>query len=244
MSRPLRVCVQPLREGEVALATGAARYVTRVHRLRAGATFVAFDPELGQEADAKLLPTRGRRVRVVLSRLRPARLRSPFRVTLACAMGKGDKPDRVVRDATALGVSELILAVTERSVVRPGERGRSRRERWRKIAVEAARQCGRGDVPLIDGPVSFRDALAQLADRPGLKLCLVAGAELSVRQALAGHDPETGITLLVGPEGGFADGELAEAEEAGFEATSIGPFVLRTETAVTAALGAVVGWLG
>jgi 16S rRNA (uracil1498-N3)-methyltransferase len=242
--RALRVFVTPLQEGEHELEHGPLHYVTRVHRLRAGDRFTAFDPVARMEADGELLEVHRRGARCRLGPPRAAREVSALELTLVQALGRGDRPDRVVRDATALGATSIVLAETQHSVPQPGERGEGRSRRWQSIAIEAARQCGRGDLPRIEGPIGLDAALGSVAERIGPKLCLQAGADLSLRDALATWQPTTPITLLIGPEGGLSEAELDQARAAGFVLTSLGRFVLRTETAATAALGAIASRLG
>jgi 16S rRNA (uracil1498-N3)-methyltransferase len=244
MTLPLRVFIQPLREGAVLLDPATSRYVTRVHRLRKGAAFVAFDPVAQQEAQAVLVHAGRDRARCRLSHPRPALCISPLRATLVQAMGKANKPDRVVRDATALGVHELVLVQAQRSMAHPSERGRVRRQqRWQRLAIEAARQCGRGDLPVIVGPVGWHEALARTSGCAGPKLCLDPAAASGLAQVLRDWQPTDPVVLLVGPEGGWSAGELESARSAGFVAVRMGPFVLRTETAATAVLAALLSRL-
>lgn len=235
----LRVPMTDLEAGERVLEPRAARYVTRVRRVAVGQPFVVFDAARGLEADARLVEVRGARAVCRIGAVRPA-ARSPFAVTLIQALGKGDKIDRVVRDATALGVHRIVVVDSGRSVPRLGERAAARRDRWRAVAIEAARQSGRGDLPEIEGPKPFAEALAD-AERGARRVVLVPGAA-PVAGVLAGA-PGAPVVLLIGPEGGFDDDELARACSAGFVPAALGPFVLRTETAATAALGAVTAWL-
>jgi len=235
----LRVFMSPLEVGERPLSQSVFRYVVRVHRLRPGDRFVAFDPEAQLEADAELTRVSRYEARCRLTGPKPARRVSALRATLMQGLGKGSKPDRVVRDATALGVEELVFVETEHTIVRPGVGGAERADRWRSISLESARQCGRGDVPRIEGPIELASALARLVGRGGPRLCLRAGAATRLHDALEQWEPSQPITLLVGPEGGLGGRELSRANECGFTLVSLGPFVLRTETAATAALGAL-----
>jgi 16S rRNA (uracil1498-N3)-methyltransferase len=148
--------------GRRALAKETALYVTRVHRLGEGDTFVAFDPERAIEADARIVEVGARSVAVQIDAVRPAEVVAPRAVTLVQALGKGDKLDAIVRDATELGAVRIVPVIAERSVVRPADVA-GRAQRWRRIAVEAARQCGRGDVPQIDAPVPLIEAVHALA---------------------------------------------------------------------------------
>jgi 16S rRNA (uracil1498-N3)-methyltransferase len=140
--------------------------------------------------------------------------------------------EQVVRAATALGADAVHLVVTERSVALPGE---LRRDRLRVLAIETARQCGRGDVPRIDGPEPLPHALPKAADST-LRVCLVPGAAVTLAEVLAATPRGTRTALLIGSEGGLNEFELEAAREQGFVEASLGPFVLRTELAAVAAL--------
>jgi 16S rRNA (uracil1498-N3)-methyltransferase len=240
MSRLVRVAVQPLREGELVLDSRASHYLVRVRRLAQGAVFIAFDPEARQEATAELLRARPDAACCRVREIRNA-ARSPLCVTLLQAIGKGDKLERVVGGATALGLTRLIIVDTERSSVRTlSHRAEERQRRLRTAAVEAARQSGRGELPELVGPLPLPEALNLVGDA-SLKLCFVVGAKQSLGDALSHWTAETPTALLIGPEGGLSPAEIELASSAGFQATSLGPYVLRTEIAATAALGALIG---
>lgn len=236
VARVVRVAVADLAPGERTLAGEAARYLLRVHRLRSGDAFVAFDPLAAVEADATLLDGE----RCHLGEVRPGQ-RPPFDVTLLQGLGKGDKLEQVVRDATALGARRVVAVETERSVAKA--RGANRAQRLATVAAEAARQSGRGDIPILDGPARLDAAIASLAPG-GLRVVLDPDAARPLGRVA--WEPAVPAVLLVGPEGGLAVAELALARDAGFEPARLGPFVLRTETAAVAALSALVtrgGWL-
>lgn len=226
----MRVWVADLSAGERRLDPDASKYVARVHRLGPGDRFVAFDPEARLEADAVIVRVDGRSVAVALSEPRQAQALAAIEVTLLQGIGKGDKLDRVVRDATALGAARIVGVETERSVV---QRAEKRSERLRAIALDAARQSGRGDLPRIQVGVRLADALAGVTAERRVCLDPRAPAPLS----LSG---EGSLALLIGPEGGLTPDEIALAEEHGFVRASFGSLVLRTETAATAVLGAIV----
>jgi 16S rRNA (uracil1498-N3)-methyltransferase len=235
----LRVAVEQLVEGERELEAGAAHYVTRVHRLATGDAFVAFDPDARLEADATVLAVGRRDVRCRLGVPRPARLLGMRGVTLVVCATKGDKLDDVIRAATALGASAVSIVESGRSVPELGGGAEKRFTRFRAIAVDAARQSGRGDLPDLFGPAPLAAALAGLDAANALKLCLDPFATPSFGAALAGQN-ERPLSLLVGPEGGFTEDELALAEGAGFVRVRLGELVLRAELAAVAALAAVV----
>lgn len=233
----LRVPMAALAEGARVLPRDSSLYVARVHRLRAGDPILAFDPEHATEAEGKVLAVDARGVRVELFHVRPATSVSPMRLTLLQAVAKGDKLDRVVRDATALGVTRLRPIQAERSVPSYGERASARRQRWRTIAVEAARQCGRGDIPVVDEVTSLASAIVGL---PGCRaLCLDAASGVRLVQALSDWTPAEPLAVAVGPEGGWSPAEFDQMAAAGLIRVSLGTFVLRTETAATAVLGAI-----
>jgi 16S rRNA (uracil1498-N3)-methyltransferase len=235
----LRVPLEALAEGEAALPEDAARYVTRVHRLGAGARFVAFDPERALEAEVEVLSCDRRATVVRAGPLRPATVRASRRLVLVQAIGKGDKVDDVVRDATELGATRVVPVVTARSVVRPAD-GEARVRRWRRIAIEAARQSGRGDAPAIEAPVPLSDALARLAASVDAAVCLDPTSGTSLGAVLPDVAAAREAAVIVGPEGGLDEQELAAAERAGARRVSLGAFVLRTETVCAAVLGAIL----
>lgn len=217
------------------LPEAAARYVTRVHRLRPGDRFLAFDPEARAEAEVEIVET-GKSVRCRIGRIAPSSAAAPDRVVLLWGIGKGDKPEHVVAAATALAVEQVTLVESARAVVALGDRRKSRLDRYRGVAVEAARQCGRGDVPTITGPIPLARALAEAED--GMRLSLEPGAETTLADALQRRTDER-VWLLVGPEGGFSPEELEVCRRHDFKAVSLGHYVLRTELAAVAALGAI-----
>jgi 16S rRNA (uracil1498-N3)-methyltransferase len=239
MSRPLRIAASPLSEGEIELSGEAAHYALRVHRVTTGDELVLFDPGACTEADAVVLGAARDRVRCRVAAPRPGK-RATLGARLVQCIGKGDKVDEVIRAATALGVATITLAESARTVVKleGRDRAQSRLERWRGIALDAARQSGRGDVPEIVGPLSFAEALAR---EPGeaLKICLQPRAEARYGELIRAHRGAQ-VTLLVGPEGGFSESELSSARERDFSLASFGEFELRTELASVAALGALL----
>lgn len=237
MSRTPRCALSPLEEGVQRLEADAAHYLLRVHRLGQGDRFVAFDPAERLEADATVLSRDARRAECRIEALRPASLVSSLPLVLLQAIGKGDKIDRVVRDATQLGVQRIVLVESARSVPRVADKHRDKQQRYQRIALEAARQSGRGDVPEVLGPHSLCEAL-ELTEQAVRKLLFDTQSETPVRVALA-RAPGTAVAALVGPEGGFEAAERQSAVAAGFCPVSLSRFTLRTETAAIAALAVI-----
>ena len=200
---------------------------------------MAFDPELGVEADGIILRSERGRVQCELSAPRPAERRS-LGVTLLQGASKGDRLEQVMRAGTALGVSRVVVVLTERSVAQPSD---MRRERLRAIALEAARQCGRGDVPELSGPTPLALALDELSGIPALKLCLSPFSTRPLATQIRNWVMGEPVQLLVGPEGGLSESELLLAANAGFADAALGPYTLRTELAALAALACFAGSL-
>jgi 16S rRNA (uracil1498-N3)-methyltransferase len=235
VSRRVRCALVPLGQGRLKLPAEASRYLLKVHRLRVGQQFLAFDPEAQLEADARLIDDHHGGATCEIGVPRAATLISTSPVTLFQALGKGDKVERVIRDATQLGVRRIVLVQTERSVPRVLDKRQLKQQRFERVALEAARQSGRGDVPSIEGPLSLARALS-LAEPMTCKLVFDAGAEASVKSVLGVHEPGRGVGALIGPEGGLSAAELQTLQALGFSLVRLGPFTLRTETAAVAAL--------
>ena len=212
---------------EVDLPPETANHLTRVLRLDPGAPVTVFTGR-GGELEATLTGS-PRRPAVHLERFRAVERESPLDAVLWAGLSKGEKMDWVVQKATELGAREIRPVQTARSVRRldPGKAAKNR-ARWQRVAASACEQCGRNRVPAIGEVLGLEDALEEGVDH-GLVL------------DAAGSPPETApppglLHLLVGPEGGLTEAELAAAESAGFVRTALGPRTLRTETAALTAL--------
>jgi 16S rRNA (uracil1498-N3)-methyltransferase len=163
---------------------------------------------------------------------------------LAQAVLKGDKMDWGIQKATELGVNTILPVVTERTIARPrAEREAHQIDRWRKIAKEASQQCGRSDIPMV-GPVVSLDALLKNPPDVSLKLIpweqeqkrlLKEVLEESNLGGPAGQRPNSMI-VLIGPEGGLTPSEVERARKTGWISVSLGPRILRAETAGLAVL--------
>jgi 16S rRNA (uracil1498-N3)-methyltransferase len=213
-------------EGPRVRITGAELRHLRTLRLGPGERLVVFD-EHGDEHEVRLQRLGGREAEAtILSTHRPAR-ESCLDLTLAPALLKGAKMDLVVEKATELGVRR-VAPVLARHAVGQGVRV----DRWRRIAVAAAKQCGRTDVPAVDAPVPLGDLVRR--PWPGLRLLAWEGERDVPLAALPAA--AAAVVVVVGPEGGFAEAEVADARAHGFTTVTLAPRVLRAETAaITAA---------
>ncbi len=239
MATRARLFVSPDKLNEKVVLTGADHhYLSCVLRLKPGAEVTLLDGQ-GRQAVAKVQAVGPSEVVLWAEPPMEVVLAQP-RISLFVGLLKGDKHDFVVQKATELGASRIIPVRCERSVPQiSDDRAEPRRRRWLEIARGAAQQCKRPDVPEVSLPVSLSQALREAE---GQKLLFFEGSAPPLAQVLASTGDPPMVSMLIGPEGGLAASEVAEAEAAGFAPVSLGPLILRAETAVVAAL-AVVGYV-
>ncbi|HYD39715.1 MAG TPA: 16S rRNA (uracil(1498)-N(3))-methyltransferase [Anaeromyxobacter sp.] len=221
-----RVFLPPERiaPGRAALTPEAIHYLRDVLRLAPGAALELFDGA-GSLYAARI---EDGFAGLALGERREAR--PALALWVLPALAKGEKMDLVVQKATELGATHLAPFAAERSIVRlEPEKAAARVERWRKIAAEAARQCGRADVPEVRAPARLQDALAAVPSGAARFVFHPGGAPLP-----ADLHPAA-VAAVVGPEGGLTEAEVAACEAAGARRASLGPRVLRAETAAVVA---------
>jgi len=212
--------------GDVRVGGDEGHHLVRVLRARAGDRFRLFDGR-GREVLAEVVGT-GRRD-ALLRIVEEVVPRRPARDVLLCtAVPRGQRMEWLVEKCTEAGVGRVLPLVTARGVRDDASANVLRR--WRRAAVEAAKQCCRADVPDVAAPVPLDDALAACAGRALLVLDPAAGTPLE--DALPAAGP---VALLVGPEGGFDDDESRRAAAAGATGVRLGPLILRVETAAVLA---------
>jgi 16S rRNA (uracil1498-N3)-methyltransferase len=225
---------------ELTLPADEARHLTRVLRLGAGARVVVFDGR-GREFVATV--TAASRDRVVV-RLEEAVVRSAdplTTITLAQAILKGTKMDDVVRDATMIGAGEIVPLITEHMSVKPSAIARGNpEERWARIAVASAKQCGRATVPAVHPPVSLDVWLGWRRSEEELTLMLVEPALGDARarslRELVFTTPPVRASVVVGPEGGWSAGEVEASVARGCQLVTLGPLTLRADAVPIVAL--------
>jgi 16S rRNA (uracil1498-N3)-methyltransferase len=232
-------CPAPLAAGQsLDLPAGAARHV-QVLRLQPGARITLFNGE-GGEFEATIERIGRSDVRVQVTRHSAVEREARREVQLAVGMPANERMDWLVEKATELGASAIRPVLADRSVLKlKGERASKKQAHWQAIAIAACEQCGRNRVPVVHEVLAFGDWVAAM--RPGatgappaLRLLLSLDPKAPLLHELAPGDG--GIDLLSGPEGGLSAAEEDAALAAGFRRVSLGPRVLRAETAPLAAL--------
>ena len=224
--------------GSMDLPTRAARHA-QVLRLQPGEPVTLFDGS-GGEWSAQIAAMDRSGVQVQLLAHGARECEAPIAVTLALAMPANDRMDALVEKATELGAVAIQPLMTKRSVLRlAGERGQRRQAHWQAIAVAACEQCGRNRIPTIHPVRHFDDWLATLAPAGAAEARWLLGWRNATPWGESLQRLGAALTLLSGPEGGLSDNEEDLAHGRGFVAVSLGPRVLRADTAPLAALAAV-----
>ncbi|MCA1586009.1 MAG: 16S rRNA (uracil(1498)-N(3))-methyltransferase [Acidobacteria bacterium] len=222
----------------VALPPDEALHLGRVLRLRPGADVRVFDG-IGGEWCGVVAEVQSRRatVRIGASAAAAAELRVPM--ALAVATLKGDKMDDVIRDAVMMGVRSIQPIVSARAEMSTSEAARRARVgRWQRIAVASAKQCGRAVVPPVEPARDFTAWIRDQRDRADVGLMLVEPSAQTPVRRLRDIPTPSAVTLVVGPEGGWAETELTQGADAGLVSVRLGGRTLRADAVPLVALAA------
>ncbi len=232
MRVPRIYTAQPLATGSrLSLESGPSAHLARALRMGPGDQLTVFNGDGGEYAAAIVSADR-REVTIDVADFNDQDCESPLAIELGIAVSRGERMDWIVQKSTELGVTAITPLLTERVEVKlNAERSAKRLQHWQQVAVSACEQCGRNRLPRIAAITPLAEWLP--STRSDLRLVLHHRA---APHGAPSAEPPGSVSLLVGPEGGLSDAEIAAAEATGFEALQLGPRVLRTETAPLAAL--------
>jgi 16S rRNA (uracil1498-N3)-methyltransferase len=241
---PRFFCPAPLTPGATVDLPEMVAHHLHVVRQQPGAALTLFNGEGGQYR-AVLAELGKKRASALVEAFEPVEVELPYALTLAQALPEGTKMDWIVEKAVELGVAAIAPLAAQRSVVRlAGERAEKRLAHWEAVVVAASEQSGRNRLARVAPLAELPRWLAQPPQGTAPRILLSPRATQSLAQ-WARNEPPQALTLLVGPEGGFTDQEEQAALAHGALALSMGPRVLRTETAGLAALAALnASWGG
>jgi 16S rRNA (uracil1498-N3)-methyltransferase len=234
---------EPFAEGRAILTGDDAKHITKVMRMTLGDQVIVVSQneahicEIVEAAQDVVVQQTGKSI--------PSP-EMPVRVTLACGLPKGDKLELIAQKGTELGMYELLPFAAERSIVKwDDKKGKKNQERLQKIAKEAAEQSHRTHIPTVHMPVCFKQLVGLLADYDAVFIADEEDAKIAERtrfseklQAFAAEGGKS-ILCIFGPEGGISRQESAAFLEAGAQTMSLGPRILRAETAPFYALSAI-----
>lgn len=234
-----RFFLSTLLSQDITLDGNEAHHLLNVLRLAVGDKVVVVDTA-GQAAVAEIMTvSQGKAILTIVEKLAENR-EAPIEVVLAQGLTKSDKMDYIVQKATELGIRAIIPFAADESVVKY-EIGKqqSRQTRWQKIAFEAAKQCRRNIVPAVHDVQKLEQVLQGAGAGANIFMLYEGEAPLGIKQALIDSRPGSYL-IIVGPEGGFSAQEVTLAKAKGVQLVTMGPRILRTETAAVAALSIVM----
>jgi 16S rRNA (uracil1498-N3)-methyltransferase len=229
----------------VSLSTDETHHLVRVIRSKPGDEVFVFDGS-GNEYRCSLVGESAGRARLKVIEPMADIVESPLDLTLGQALAKGEKFDFIVQKATELGVRRIIPIATRHADVKiDQDQIVPRTDRWKRISLEAVKQCGRRHLVEISAPIALSTMLE--SEKPETRSLLLVFSERggsSIDATLTNLGDASAITLLIGPEGGWSDDELDLVEARGGRAVTLGPRILRTETAALVAITLIQHALG
>ncbi|MFD2612723.1 16S rRNA (uracil(1498)-N(3))-methyltransferase [Paenibacillus gansuensis] len=237
------VAPEQFTDDEVRITGDDAHHLTRVMRARTGEQVICSD---GQEREALVEITEilaGTVTARIIEKL-PMDAEPAVEVWVAQSLPKGDKMETVIQKCTEIGASRFLPFLSERTVVQYDAKKEAKRlDRWNKIAKEASEQAHRNRVPEVTAPYSWKQLLQMAGEFDLALICYEKEQGLRFRERLrmaAAEHRLNKVLLLIGPEGGFSENEIAQAESSGVHSISLGKRILRTETAAMAALTCIL----
>lgn len=241
-----RFLVEPdqISNNKVSILGGQAKHLKQVLRINAGEKVLVLDG-LGSSYLVQLEKVTNEVVQGIIVEKVTLSTESPLELTLVQSILKGDKMDLVVQKATEIGVSRIIPLNSERTVVRiSGTKAEDRRQRWEKVAQEAVKQCGRSLVPEIAPIQDWPEVISQFEETDLILLPWEEEHQEGLKKILSSSLAAKRVIFFIGPEGGFTSKEVGFAKERGAQTVSLGPRILRAETASLAVAAVIMYTLG
>lgn len=219
---------------QISLTADASNHLVNVLRVSEGQPLVLFNGD-DNEYPAELMVANKRKCEVMIDAKLSLSVETPLKIHLGQGVSRGDRMDMVIQKAVELGVDEITPIITERCGVKlASDRWQKKVQQWQKIVIGACEQCGRNQIPKVHPVIQVNEWISQSTRQ--LRITLHPQASKSIKHLSI---PNTGVRLLIGPEGGFSKTEIYATEEAGFQTCLMGPRVLRTETAAIASISAL-----
>ena len=220
-------------DSTVTLGTAASHHLSSVLRLHTGDPVILFNGD-GYSYSATLVTT-GKKTTATVTDVETSTTESPAQLHLLQGLSRGDRMDTTVQKAVELGVTSITPVFTQRSSVKlDAKRIQKKQQHWLNIAVSACEQSGRCVLPAIHEPRSLKDVLSERDAAAANRLVMAPDASQRLGQVTI--SPDIASQILIGPESGLTDDEIKQAMAAGFTPVSLGPRILRTETAGPAVL--------
>lgn len=220
-----------------------ATHITKVLRMKSGDLVLIFDGT-GYEYTCELLSVGKDKCEAKILSSKFSEQEPKTRVTIYQGIPKSGKMEGIIQKSVELGVHSIVPVAMDRCVskLEAGKKQDDKINRWNKVAVEAAKQCGRGIIPTVEAPINFADAIENMR-KTQLSIMpyeILAGSDSSNLKTVLSENPATEISVVIGPEGGFSESEAALAEKSGIKLVGLGPRILRTETVSSAILAIIM----
>ncbi len=223
--------------GSAAVIEGAdARHIAGALRMTPGETLTLCDGA-GTDYGCTITAVDRETVTLAVESATPTTAEPSLAVTLYMGLPKGDKMELIIQKCVELGITAIVPVTTSRCIVKlDGKDAAKKQARWQKIANEAAGQSGRGILPVVETPISWKQALARF-EKENTLLCYEGGGQ-PIGKLVTPAD--TAVSLVVGPEGGFDPAEVEAVTAVGGRIATLGPRIMRCETAPIAALAVLM----
>jgi len=209
----------------------SAQHISRSLRMRAGERIIACDSD-GKEYECVLDNFTSESVFAKIEDVRRCASEPPYKAIVFQSCPKGDKMDSIVQKAVELGAFGIVAFVSDRCIARyDGSSFPKKTARWQKIALEAAKQSGRGRVPFVKWVNGLDEVIEQMKEYDASFICYEDERSFTLKELIASAEACRNYAFIIGPEGGFSEAEVEKCRKNGIQAVGLGKRILRTETA-------------